>query len=215
MKQTLILIGILFLTITTNSQAQNDNEFMDLVKNYTVDTLPFCIKYSDDIKSNIENNSFDINQDWVEHPGEGTEDNLLVRKFFFEGKNKVYVQNLWDRDTVDIEPIDDYLKSNLVYESNVVIKAQQYVGIVFGRDELSGSEMYFCTFTKKGTLISKIQLAFYMHSGSYTTEDGEKAPFYAEKTGCINKDFTITTDVDTGEPRKYKILASGKIIEIK
>ncbi|MCR6641173.1 MAG: hypothetical protein NVV82_19800 [Sporocytophaga sp.] len=75
--------------------------------------------------------------------------------------------------------------------------------------------MYFCTYTKKGELISKIPLAFYIHTDSYTTEDGGRAPFYSEKTGCINKDYSIITYADPEETQKYKLSANGKIIKIK
>ncbi|MBO9702709.1 MAG: hypothetical protein J7604_21030 [Sporocytophaga sp.] len=194
MKHTLILIGILFIIITTtNAQAQSDNDFLSLIKSYEVDSLPFCTKYSEEAKSNIESYSFDVNQSRDGYPGDETVSNLLVRKFFLGGKKDVYVTNIWDGDTIEVESIDNFLESNIIYISNVVVKAQKYVGVVWGREEEEGSEMYFCTFTKKSELISKISLGFYMHAGSYTTdEDGGRAPFFAEKTPIVlvcNEDF--------------------------
>ncbi|MBO9701142.1 MAG: hypothetical protein J7604_13100 [Sporocytophaga sp.] len=215
MKHSLILIGFLFVTVSAiNAQAQSDNDFLSLIKSYEVDSLPFCTKYSEEAKSNIESYSFDINQSRERHPSDEAES--IIRKFFFGGRKDVYVQNIWDSDTIEIVSIDNYLESNIVYVNNVVIKAQKYIGMVFGKEEEEGSEMYFCTFTKKGELISKISFGFYAHAGSYSIDDeGGRAPYYAEKIGCINKDYSIITDDGQGEILKYKILASGKIVEFK
>jgi hypothetical protein len=211
-----IVIGILLATITTtNAQTQTNNEFLNLIKTYRVDSLPFCIKYSEDTKSSIENYDFESNQDEGNFTDEDTLNDLIVRKFFFGGKNKVYVQNLWSGDTMDVDSINNYLKSNTIYLTSILIKTRKFVGIVFSRDEAEGSEIYFCTFNKNGKLISKIQLAFYMHSGSYTNEEGGRSPWYAEKIGCIEKDFTINTDNGQNETLKYQILTSGKIMKIE
>jgi hypothetical protein len=82
------------------------------------------------------------------------------------------------------------------------------------RDSEYGSEKYFCTFNRSGNLVSRISVAFYLHSGSYTNEEGGRSSFWAEKKACISKGLVITTDDGQATIRKYKILTNGKIVRI-
>lgn len=178
---------------------------------------PICVDYSEASSVSPSEESYD---DYTQRRLNYSKDKKrLIKKFvkqhLFLNADSVSVQNIWSGDTLETVSIESYLAGKNYYQLDTVLKTSQFTGITYGETGDEGSQKYLCTFDKSGKLISKISIAFFMHSGSSTGDDGSRIPWYAEKKGCIEKDLTINFISQIHIDKKYKIQTSGQIVEIR
>ena len=145
-------------------------------------------------------------------------DKEFVKQYLLPDAKYIYYIN--ERgDTTYSEPIDDYLNSEF-YAMNLLITTKNYYGVTYERlfssGDIPSSEKYFCTFSKTGRFISRIEIASFVFSGTGFSDSGARFPWFKEVTGCISKDMTIdVTHVDDSTGVKYKVRSDGTIQEIK
>jgi len=155
------------------------------------------------------------------------------RKGYFNGKTKVsedYVgkylyddmwaisdTTVWDRDTTQETSADINAEYYLI---KTVKTNPKYNWIVYEKLTDEESTKYFLTVDKKGGFISRIMIAWYGASGTFTDDQGGRQPYYTSISGCISQDGTIqlvddrnqqiiTVDNDT-----YKVHPDGQISRV-
>ncbi|HRJ37891.1 MAG TPA: hypothetical protein PK798_03820, partial [Flavobacteriales bacterium] len=140
---------------------------------------------------------------------------LLTREFIqrklFANSETVYIENIWQHDTVGTEQITEHLIRANYYQLDTLLREKLFDGILFEYVESEGSQKYLCTFDKAGKLISKMTIALYHRSGTYANDDGGRSPFWASSEGCIGEDLSVHVDAGGNGKQSYQIHQDGKI----
>jgi len=138
-----------------------------------------------------------------------------IRKQLFSGVDSIDIENIYDGQLLEKKGLNDYISGFEFYLLDTVFDTEYFIGVIYEQIFDEGAFKYFSTINKNGEYISRIIIACYVHSGSYTAGDGSRPPWYSGYMGCIGKDSII----EIGGPqasveKKYRILASGKIMPL-
>jgi hypothetical protein len=210
---------LLFTAVSLLAAAQKSKPFDAFKAKFRTDTLPYCAEYTEDQKEFFNPPEFDFKH----YPGKMAayiNDSLMlsvdwVKQFLYPNEKRVVVYDLRTGDTLYTDSITAYIARHTFYANGILVKNMKFIGLIVERLETDGSEKYLCTFDRDGKLLSKLSLGYYLHSGSYAMDDaGLRAPYYEEKTGCIDTDLTIKVKLNHTDSR-YTVMPDGKIVEVK
>ena len=185
-----------------------------------IDNTLICFDYSEAESFNLDKDAYNYRsytrRDKNYLKGKTKISKKNVSKNLFGGLDSIDIENIWSGEIVDKVELGTYISSNDFYLIDTIFNSEIFLGIVYEAMDDEGSIKYFSTINKKGKFISRISIACYLHSGSYTAGDGSRPPWYGERGGCINKDTTIVVNESQAESAiKYKIYTDGKIVETK
>ncbi len=127
----------------------------------------------------------------------------------------VDITNIWSEEVVATEDIDKYLNDNEFYITDTIASKPKWTALLIEKIEANGSQRFLVTVDQDKRAISKVRIAFYFRSGTYTATDGSRPPWFATKTACIYDNLTIKTDNNQGDTRTYSINEKGQIAEVK
>ncbi len=141
---------------------------------------------------------------------------IFVKENFLMDQDSFVIKNIWtEESTGEKISTENYIKNTDFYLADTIIRTDLFTGLVYEAIDAEGSSKFLCTLDSSGKLISTINIAFFLHSGSSTADDGSKIPWYANKKGCIQRDLRIYFVSDISIKKLFQILDNGKIIELK
>ncbi|MBL0049127.1 MAG: hypothetical protein IPP32_13665 [Bacteroidetes bacterium] len=221
-----ISLSIISLLISFVSYGQSLTDFLKVIQQ---DSLPICVPYSHEEQvyfgaiyrtDTIEGEAQDV---FEKNDNYQKDSALLLTKEFVKqhllpNTKFIFALNSKHIDSLDKEPIGDYLNSDFYAISSLISTKSFYLVLyerVFAKGGISSSEKFVCTFTKNGNFISRTLIASFVFGGTGFSVSGARVPWFADESGCINKDMSIKFTSQTRGVKKYKIQADGKIVETK
>jgi len=184
------------------------------------DTPLICIDYDEIGLFDPEKGSFkefeEKRKSYFKGKTELTQD---IIQHLFLGLDSISRENIWDGSILGKTEVLEYISNVDFYLINTVLKKPLYTGFIYEELTDEESKKYFSTIDKKGNFISRVLIAEYGQSGTYSGDDDSRHPYYTGINGCIYKDLTIevngTDGVDvTSDNGKYKIQPDGKIVKV-
>ena len=210
MNQKTILSFCAFVLLSFNLWGQR-NELLQFGEEYfNSDTLPFDFSFSDSDKVYIENHYFeeenkevqlDTNKRFI--PFE------LAQEHLFQNSDSVAIQNLWNRDTLWYDSIEKHFENYTYYTETFIPLTTQLYGLIYHRMDGEGMETYICTYNSQGEFIDRALIGFYTHSGSFSTANGGREPWFVLREFHIDSNLIIETFDYGNSEQKIKIGENG------
>ena len=196
--------------------SQSEQSFNGFLSSFDSNISGFCSDYSEKDKSILS--WYTSESEPFENAEEYKADSMIlhhdeIRQFILSGNDTVYVQNIWQLDTVAKEPLEEFLKEYTYYANSVVIDTLGFVGLIYEIvEEGVGSEKFFCTMDHQGKVISCIYAGFYTQSGTFTNGEGGRSPWYVLHVSCIDEKGIITKyDHNSRVNGSYEVLSRHRI----
>ena len=214
-KFTNVILFHILLPLFGFSQSQYGSKTKDMLNNIFHETkVPSQIDYSKVIDEDAIIYDY---ESYMSTIGPISERKIDFNEFIvlFQKLDSISEQNIWSLEEFSPLPLRKYYEKYEIYgvfSFSVNDSIFAFVVEIINKRQ-GGSEQILFSIDNNKNIIDKLPLAFYTQSGTFTTNEGGRAPWWVNSYSIISESYLIERD---GRGLSfYQINGNGQIIKTK
>lgn len=206
----------LVFTINTVPLYSQSNNHINFLSCFELTPLPYCSEYTEVEQGFIEQKYYGEEVEVPEGSFGSAIANEFVMSYLYAKQDSFWIQNIWSMDSLYSISMEKHLANGYYMGHDIILYTDSIIGLVYEFMEYDGSSRYFITMDHKLNPIAQVPIALYTKTGTYSTDDGGKGPWFTLWNVCMEKDWVLhSTDGHNNIKRSFQVHPDGKITFLK